>query len=1835
VAEQPTNSFTEYLKGAKPNQPIGVSFTGGPGQVTSSGGSGGTNRGWLATAFDALNTGVYGQTRIANKLLDLPEQVDQGDALGALSSAGSALSEAFWPFAIGKSLGNTVKRAFGAEVPEEEAQTFEAVVEKSYDVLNRNNPNYVDFANNVSPIAKGTVGLTLDIGLDPLTYLTFGAAGGAKIAARGGKAAVDAVSGKAIESTAQATSPAGRAATDAIVSAERTPGVRNIPSTQTTAPALKLTDDAGEATRIAKAPENATLEGLQAYGARFSEYMDNLQGTAARITVRDGFSAMPVPKAAQSAFGGIDNIPSAQLADEVAEATVRAGQSGAKATDEILKTVRETINKKTINLPGQSGRTNLRGGLAGLFKTLAKPSVQAGKAAPAANVLTPGGYGKKLRADLASPKMANMRLGDLLPGINTGNIPGNVNARISPTVGKALAQYDKLPKESPLRQAIVDRVLKPLQDKYNAAAQAGKSVNSLGLPTTAKAAADQAMDESAAAIIATNLKNLDTASKERATALLGEDFFQLISNMPPKELAPFLDDIDVILRKSGVIDDVSLLTKTTAVTQFVRIFDVDATMLQAARTDVAEKFAKVDGVTPETLEQNIRNISQLPGVQDDTLAYLTANGFDVSRYSTAEVEQLGKALEEVFDSGVKPALLTTFDDAFRTKNGYTTFTDTGVPRTADEFAEGKGVIPNVVNTHAQMNIWINIGKTTNKFFEGGGKTLDIFKGLNGTQRAAAKERLDLALMKTVEDFLDKRGVPITMDWRAIKNGSEAVRSLRFSTAFTTIQSSIKSLGYSDEWMRLLFSNADTGVASSKFMDSIMTAITGGNIDDVTKILTSSERRNLLRVADDDVAGIAKSPNKIANWLAEPGAWGRYGTFNKAQARSFKNTDLIKKGPKTPKGGTQRLFNKEAATRILAEAIIRSADDLDKLSSVAGKTLAQRGVAEGEAVSESVAKIISEILYDPKRYVDQMRVVAYSGRMVKDVANTVENISPLGASLANTKVSLALGKNVKNSALTTIKLSEAVASGNPKAIAKATDDYYKQVDEIVRDIDAETFKTLNNILTGRTTVTDPAALRMLDNQMAEVIDHGNDAMRAVTTGGFTAIRASILKNFDVLDQWFNARRGMKAEDQLFVSQLYRGVESLQGHLQSKYLLPINQIGKQYNGWVDDSTTVLQQGYNNIRTGVPGTGIVGQAQEAMAPYFARLFGGSSDPANALLGNIFLRTGAQLERVNQILAQKRVLETTAEGLARAPEEYFDLGLAVEKAGPNATQEDIMNAVADQWRTWDVQDPIQFLDRMYKAAVQVSAEAGYVGKFTQEAISLGVASREPVEGFVKISSSSEGVLTKHLVDDIYVDPQVREAFKAVDEVVEGNTGLFSIPFGGKLDEFTDATKYAMTQARLGHHVRNYAGGLTMTHMAMGAKHYGKAHRDALRTLSTIRNNDEYDLVAAMTAMDIPLRSTKRNAGKAAEVLYTSPKTKKSVTTEEVVEAATRLGIFPKVRTAEAFATTGEAQGRVGRWTQKFLTFSSLGLAARGGKMEKMWSTISEGQDHANRLQMFLQYTYQALDGTSMVRGVGKAVRPKELEDVFSFAAERVLKYHPTSAVLTRFEKAVPRRLFPFYAWNKGAVMALTEAVIMHPARVNLPGKISYNIGVASGVDPNSMYDPFPKDQQFPSWLTEDVQGPQFLVNGKYYGAAPGIAQWDIVNQFGGSDNAFDPIRQAFVDALNPAFKLPIEGLFESRLSTKGPITDISDYVDQSIPNLSYFANLSGYSPSSIFVEGEFQQQAKVESGVKGFLDKFLAAANWATGFGISNTGRADYIRSAETERQLRLAEEKERGQQ
>ena len=422
MAEEPQNAFTEYIKSRR-DSPSGIGFSPDLGVGATSVPGPGTNRGWLARVVDVLNSSLYPQVQQTSKLLDFPETIDNARADFARGDVGAGvqkiggnvwdvLSNTWNPVTVGS---NIAKGVTGAERPAEERQTFEAVVEKGYDVSQRNNPNYVDFKDNVNPVVKAGVGLTLDIAADPLTWATFGTLGGGKAAVRGGAAITSAA--KAGDELANSA----RTAADAVVSAETIPGIRNIPSAQGgLSPSIRLTTEEGAPTRLAQAPKGATLVGLQAYGNRFSTYMAKLDGTATGIAIREGVEALPVGKTAESVFGGIDNLPVSKLNDDVVEAVTKAVPTGKNATDEILKTVRETIDKKTVAVPG-AGRANLRGGIAGLFKTLAKPSAATAEAAKAKQ-LAPPAFARKMRDDLASPALATARLSDILTDLDRKSV---------------------------------------------------------------------------------------------------------------------------------------------------------------------------------------------------------------------------------------------------------------------------------------------------------------------------------------------------------------------------------------------------------------------------------------------------------------------------------------------------------------------------------------------------------------------------------------------------------------------------------------------------------------------------------------------------------------------------------------------------------------------------------------------------------------------------------------------------------------------------------------------------------------------------------------------------------------------------------------------------------------------------------------------------------------------------------------------------------------------------------------------------------------------------------------------------------------------------------------------------------------------------------------------------------------------------------------------------------------------------------------------------------------------------------------------------------------------
>lgn len=1748
----PNNVFSEYIRSRQTND-MGFRPTFGatPGVPAE-----GSNRGWLGSLVDVLQIGVYPGTRQLNEILDLPDKIDNirtkgesGDVTGAIADSFKAVGDVYVkPFT---EVGQIGARLAGRETDPEAGKTYEAVIEKATDVANRNNPDYVDVTNNANTWFKGGLGLALDIGLDPLTYATFGGAAAAKMAARGTKAAAK----------------AGEELVDA---------ANKIP-TPTEAIARGL-------------PEAAALPSVSA-----AERL-NIPGTTVPRTT---------PKVTKNE--GVDNFPSATVAESINKTISDDVLNSKSVLDAVNESIGKTIGAKIVDVPGV-GKTNLRGGIS-QFLDFLKKAAPVGKAG-VKPVSTPSAFFKLLEKDLAEFPTA-VRVDRIIPGYKAGNVITNTNVTLKGTVPAVVQQYKRLlavdtPTAATARRYIEENIFAPMMVKYNGMAKAGKNVTAFGTPRTAADAIAETTQATAAEMVATNLRRLSDASKARGVALFGEDLFNFISNMQANDLAPVLDDLDTILRSDGAIADIAPLLQGDVSSRFLQLFDVDNAMYSAAKLDVARRLDDViDGVEPKTLEQTLDTVGDSPVTANQISENLAVFGMAPGRFKFLAEDNNAEEVFNIVNSGVEAganAAKINFSEDIRKSRGFTTFTDEGVPRNDKIFGEGEGVLPNQIASYGQMNYILAISKRiTDRLM----KMPFFTKGTYPTQRASIKEATVLAGVKTLENSLEAAGVPIKMDIKLTEGGAVITKNLKFSQAYSELAKNgdIRTL------LRLNFFNPKTGLPFTKFMDAVMTSLAGGTRDDVLAMLRSTERRNRVRVFDAATKETYTTPRYIPNWLSDPKASAKFGR------------------------GT---YNAGKVAEDLADAIVAATPALDDIARVNAKAYAMRGVAEGEAIAANTGEIVMKLLNDPTKVAEAGMTIAKSGTLAKDVIETVGNVTPLGATIGNARTTLGLGKNLKASAKATVDTAEAVGKRDPKAVSKAQSEANKVDDQILQSADRAAVEAVQDVLAGRRVIRDQ---RVMDEVMAEAADHAADGLKAVMSGGYASMKTGLVRGLNFLGSFFNVNKNMNTEQLLYISRMYHGQENIHHALARELFEPIAQIGKkaEYNGYIGGGqTTILQEAFNAIREGRQAAGIAAKAQAELLPFVSKFFGTGNNVNTSLMANVVLRGGANLDRVNQVLAGKRVLETTADSVVRTPDEYFDLGAVFEKLGDNAKPEDVLNELAEQWKTWDVRDPILFLDRMVRATSQLISEVGYVSKMLDESVALGLASRTPKPGLVPFAAKSDVTLSAHINGEWYVEPEVAAVFGEISRHMDEIAKVGSSKIERQIDEFTDAFKYGATQARLGHHTRNFVGGASMTAIAQGIVHYGKAFEESLRITRKINKDgaiDDMDLIAMLTRLDAPLRTSIRNADETTRVVYKGSKGK--VTEGDLISAIDRYGVDPSVAVAESFAEMGTAAGGVAKVTQKFLTFASLGLAARGGRAEKFWTRISQGQDHINRNHMFIQYVMQALDGKPMPRGFGTIKfdfkKPDVMEDIYTYAAERVAKYHPTIQGLTAAERRSARRLFPFYSWNKGAVIALTEGIVMYPSRVSWPFKASYNLGVATGVDPNSYYDPFPTDQRFPSYMTEDINGPQFVVNGKYYGFQPGFVQFDVLNQFGASDSVISPVYEAAVNSLNPGVKLPIELITQSRLSTRSPIADVSDYVDSSIPNVTYYVNASTYSPSSVIIDGELQQNKKYEAGDKTNLSRILSLANWATGFGIYEGSRRDLKALAKTEENVRQAEERE----
>lgn len=607
--------------------------------------------------------------------------------------------------------------------------------------------------------------------------------------------------------------------------------------------------------------------------------------------------------------------------------------------------------------------------------------------------------------------------------------------------------------------------------------------------------------------------------------------------------------------------------------------------------------------------------------------------------------------------------------------------------------------------------------------------------------------------------------------------------------------------------------------------------------------------------------------------------------------------------------------------------------------------------------------------------------------------------------------------------------------------------------------------------------------------------------------------------------------------------------------------------------------LTAAMNVVKSGVVNSSPeVTRAAETITSVLSRVF--DMDPAStSLMNSPLLRTEPNIEHINAILRQKAGKETS-----------FQLS-------------DDFDSIADlagQWRNWDFTDPITDLYRITDAFVTAAEHRSVVGNFLYEMGKSGLVSTKYKPGMVKISDSGGSTFASLIPEGTFVSKDVAKELHVLDAMVRTDR-----KFQNELGEFMQKTfiptqniwKQLVTVFRVGHHVRNHLGNIFMSWIARGNSHYLSSYKDAFRVMSLKNNYQGTDLLESLTAIG-------ERIPKSSEVIVRG---RLSFTADEIAKLAQDHGLMSSYATTEDLMQD-VASGKI----------AALGANLSNSRVGRVAGTASHLVDHHGKLQHFIQILKQESAQHGKWGKLSKAELVKR-------AVNEVKRAHPDSLMLTPTE-AKWRFLIPFYTWFAKTLPFAMESAARNPGRLMAIPKASYNLAVSMGLNPNSLSDPFPDDQLFPSFVTDGAFGPQLQVDGNYVNINPGVPQFDMLEQI----FAPNPV-EGVLGMTSPLLRVPAELATGSKVGG-APITDTSDYLDQNLPIVNYLANITGTSVTGSAVsvlQGQgLDPQAQVAKGNKTPFDQNLSVINWLTGMNAQNWSRPNFINYAEIEKRNRASQ-------
>ena len=162
--------------------------------------------------------------------------------------------------------------------------------------------------------------------------------------------------------------------------------------------------------------------------------------------------------------------------------------------------------------------------------------------------------------------------------------------------------------------------------------------------------------------------------------------------------------------------------------------------------------------------------------------------------------------------------------------------------------------------------------------------------------------------------------------------------------------------------------------------------------------------------------------------------------------------------------------------------------------------------------------------------------------------------------------------------------------------------------------------------------------------------------------------------------------------------------------------------------------------------------------------------------------------------------------------------------------------------------------------------------------------------------------------------------------------------------------------------------------------------------------------------------------------------------------------------------------------------------LVSPGGSLEDFIASSDDvikgayGSFHRgmNKIGVFAAHRDNLFRLSHFIDELQKTKGAKSLDEAAQAAGTVIREWHPTTGSLSAFERKYMRRAVYFYTWQRVAITKVIGSLAERPGIATIPSKIQYAFADANGFNPESFGDPWDPDGIYASWHTGSVFGPQ-----------------------------------------------------------------------------------------------------------------------------------------------------------